>query len=191
MSSFIQNILLFLIGFNPTVFPRIILQNQRGLTIFGRCEQYTIDLMVYLIGNEAAWAKVNKEWRVTATRRRNSWTSDFWLNGRNARIRKTCCLMDFIYFQRSISLQEKTSFYILKPCRRIDQSFEESLTGGKRVKNLEIFWMNNKSVIEFGCWIKQISEDALPPTRPSATVYNILLDLHYSSHPTQPHSIIW
>ena len=36
----------------------------------------------------------------------------------------------------------------------------------------------------------QISEDVLRPTRPSATVYNILLDLHYSSHPTQPHSII-
>ena len=32
-----------------------------ALTIFGRCEQYTIDLIVYLIQNEAAWAK--EKWR--------------------------------------------------------------------------------------------------------------------------------
>ena len=47
--------------------------------------------------------------------------------------------MDFIYFLRSISLQDKTSVYIPKPCRKIDQSFGESLRGGKHVKNLEIF----------------------------------------------------
>ena len=34
-------------------------------------------------------------------------------------------------------LQEKTSLYILKLCKEIDQSFEESLQGGKLVKNLE------------------------------------------------------
>ena len=35
-----------------------------ALTIFGRCEQYTIDLMVYLPGNEAAWVNSElKKWR--------------------------------------------------------------------------------------------------------------------------------
>ena len=79
-------------------------------------------------------------------------------------------------------LQDETSVYILKACREISQSFEESLRGGKHVQNLEIPSMHNKTIIEFGCrtmWrIRQISVD------------NILLDLHNSSHPTQPHSII-
>ena len=59
------------------------------LTVFGRCEQYTIDSMVYMIGNEAARAtghlqaankltsclltRVNQKQTVfTAIRRRNS-----------------------------------------------------------------------------------------------------------------------
>ena len=107
---------------------------------------------------------------------------NFWLklNGRNARIRKPFCSMDLILFDEY--LQDKTSVYILKACREIGQRFEKSLRGGKHVKNLEILWMNNKTIIEFGCrtmWrIRQISVD------------NILLDLHNSSHPTQPHSIV-
>ena len=39
--------------------PRLILHNQLVLTICGRSQQYTIDTMVYLIGNEAAWAIAN------------------------------------------------------------------------------------------------------------------------------------
>ena len=103
---------------------------------------------------------------------------NFWLklNGRNARMRKPFCLMDLIHFEDY--LQDKTSVYILKACREIGQSFEESLRRGKYVKNLQILWMNNKTIIEFGCrtmWrIRQISVD------------NIVLDLHNSSHPTQP-----
>ena len=50
-----QNISKFLIGSNPPANSSY----QLTLTIFERCEQYTIDAMVYLIGNEAAWATVN------------------------------------------------------------------------------------------------------------------------------------
>ena len=51
------------------------------------------------------------------------------------------------------------------------------------VKNGEIFWMNNKAIIQFGfrrCY----------PPRPPASVDNTLLDLQNSSYPTQPHSTI-
>ena len=50
--------------------------------------------------------------------------------------------MDVIYFLRSIKkkkTRKKTSVYILKPYREIGQSLEESLRGGKLVKDLEIF----------------------------------------------------
>ena len=60
-----------------------------------------------------------------------------------------------------VSARKKKSVYILKPSWKINQSFEESLRGGKLVKNLEIFWMNNKTIIEFGfrlMRIMQISE---------------------------------
>ena len=50
--------------------------------------------------------------------------------------------MNFSYFLRSICI----SVYILKPCQEIGQSFEESLQG-KHVKNLEMFWMNNRTII--------------------------------------------
>ena len=70
-------------------------------------------------------------------------------------------------------LQEKTSVYILRPCWEIGQGFEESLRGGKLVKNLEIFWMNNKTINSAFVWML------------SALVDNILLDLHNSSHHTQ------
>ena len=68
--------------------------------------------------------------------------------------------MDVIYCLSSIWKKQK-SVYILKPSWKINQSFEESLRGGKLVKNLEIFWMNNKTIIEFGfrlIRIMQISE---------------------------------
>lgn len=42
----------------PQILPLIFL-NQLALTKFGWCELYTIDSMVYLPGNEAAWAIVN------------------------------------------------------------------------------------------------------------------------------------
>ena len=57
-------------------------------------------------------------------------------------------LLDEFYLHFEENLQEKTSVYIM--CRETGQSFEESLRGSKHVKNLEIFWMNIKTVIEFG-----------------------------------------
>ena len=48
---------------------------------------------------------------------------------------------------------------------KIGQSLEESLRWEKIVKNIDIFWMNNKTIIEFGfrmMWrIMQISEDVI------------------------------
>ena len=37
------------------------------------------------------------------------------------KIRKTYCSMDNIYFLRIICQKKKTSVYIVKPCREIDQ----------------------------------------------------------------------
>ena len=102
--------------------------------------------------------------------------------------------MNVIHFFRSIC-NTKQSVYILKPCRQISQSFEEYLRGGKHVKKLEIFWMNNKTIIElysaFGNDVENYADlwGCYPPW-PSASMDNILLDLHCSSHPTQPHSVI-
>ena len=49
---FIQNISSFLIGSNPL----LIFHNQLALTVFETSQQYIIDSMAYLIGNEATWA---------------------------------------------------------------------------------------------------------------------------------------
>ena len=68
---------------------------------------------------------------VTAIRRRSSWISN-QLNGRNTRLRKKYRSTDFIY-------TFEVSVYILKPCREIGKSFEESLREGKLLNNLEIF----------------------------------------------------
>ena len=58
---------------------------------------------------------------------------------------------------------------------------------------LELFWMNNKAITEFGyrrIWkILQILESVIHPP-PSASVDNTFLELQNSSYPTQPHSII-
>ena len=58
--------------------------------------------------------------------------------------------MNVIYLWGGIICKKKTSVYILKPFWEIGQSFEESLRGGELIKNLEIFWRNNKTIIEFG-----------------------------------------
>ena len=60
----------------------------------------------------------------------------------------TALLLD-IFFLWGVS-SNNTPVYILKPFREIGQSFEVSLRGGKLVKNLEIFRMNNEIIIEFG-----------------------------------------
>ena len=61
-------------------------------------------------------------------------------------------------------------------------------------KNEEIFWMNNKAIIEFGfrriLRILQISEGVIHFGFRPLWITVTLLDLQNSSHPTQPHSII-
>ena len=119
---FTQSILPLLIGSNP----RLILRNQPALTRFGRCEQYTIDLTVYLIitrlingvfvenevtclGNRSAINLTSRRGRQTGfifTNQLKKWRSrlseDEMANGRNARKHKTFCSMDAIYVFRSI-----------------------------------------------------------------------------------------
>ena len=64
-------------------------------------------------------------------------------------------------------------------CPETVREFEESLRKGKLVKKLEIFSMNNKTIIEFGfriTWrITEISECVIRRGR------DTLLDLHNSS----------
>ena len=96
-----------------------------------------------------------------------------------------------VYLSRSICKKKKNICLYPETAPRNKPKFiEESLGGDKLVKNLEKFWMTNKTIIEFGfrmTWrIMQISEDV----RLSALVDSILRDLHSFPHPTQPHSII-
>ena len=134
------------------------------------------------------WTKVMAFKAVPLRRTR----SNFWLklNGRNARIRKNI-LLDGFYL---LFEEYKTSVYIPKPCRKIGQTFGESLRGDKHVMNLEIFWMNNKTITVFDCrsmWrMENGGGGGCSQPQPSASVNNILLDLHNSLHPSQSHSII-
>ena len=57
------------------------------------------------------------------------------------------CLMDVIYFLRSICGKKKQLFCIQKPCWEIGQSLEVSAWGGKLIKNFETFWMSNHEAI--------------------------------------------
>ena len=84
------------------------------------------------------------------------------LNVRKARIHRNCSI-DVIYFlTEEISAGQKPMF-ISWNCAKKSQSSEESQRGGKLVRNLKIFWMNNEIYIAFGFRmirrIMQISED--------------------------------
>ena len=86
---------------------------------------------------------------------------------RKAIIRKTYCLMEYILSTFSKVSAKKTYVFILKLCQKRGQSLDESLRRGKLVKNFKIFWMNNKTIIEFSfrvLWrIMQISVDVILP----------------------------
>ena len=74
------------------------------------------------------------------------------------------------------------------------QSFirKENLREDKLVKNIEIFWMNAKTIIEFGFRMKNYADLGgcyLPQTSDHDTPYT-LLDLQNSLYHTQPHLII-
>ena len=83
-----------------------------ALTLFERCEQYTIDLMVH-ISLETRLINGIFDWKWGCTDNRPL-----------------------------INRPRRSCVYILKLRRKIGRSFEESLQGGELVKNLKIFWMN-------------------------------------------------
>ena len=70
--------------------------------------------------------------------------------------------MDVIYFLRILCKKKKLCLYP-ETVPKLGQSLEESLAGAGLVKNLKIFWMNDKTIIEFGfrmMWgIMQTSKD--------------------------------
>ena len=102
-------------------------------------------------------------------------------------------LLDIIYFLSSIYKKNHLFInYILRPCREISQSFEDILQGVRLLKNLEILWINSETVTEFVFRMMWNYADlgGFYSPRPLSSVDNIFLDLHYSSHHTQPHSII-
>ena len=137
--------------------------------------------------NESFWATVNKKnMAFTAIPRQNRVTSWLKLFGTNARIRKIYCSIDVIYFFRNICKKKKkqkrkTSVYILtsvlkKVCKRL--AF---------FKNSDIFWMNKNLQLLYSTFVWW---EEFCCFWPSASVDNILLDGHNSSHHTQPRSII-
>ena len=98
--------------------PQLILHNQPVLTKLGRCGQYTIDLTAHLIWNKIAWWNIWLEMRLHGQQtidqlRFQAWSSSYlfaselkrcsWLSEVETQdIRKTYCLMNVIYFLRSI-----------------------------------------------------------------------------------------
>ena len=113
--------------------------------------------MVYWLETRLLVQKWTKKMAFTAIRRRNSWTSV--LNWTEEIQECANILLDGFYLLFEKYLQEKTSVYILKPCREIGQSFEKSLRGGKHVKNWQIFWINKNCR---KMWrIMQITEDVI------------------------------
>ena len=84
------------------------------------------------------------------------------LNGRKARIRRNCPIDVISFLTEEISAGQKPMF-ISWNCAKKSHSSEESQRGGKLVRNLKIFWMNDEIYIAFGFRmmrrIMQISED--------------------------------
>ena len=109
--------------------------------------------MVYLHGNEAAWAIPLSRSCDLAVYSRVNYKK--WL----PRLSEDE-IAQFWYWTEEI--KENAN---LKPCQEIGKRFEECLREGNFLKNLEIFLINNKAIIEFGflmTWrIMLISEDVI------------------------------
>ena len=73
------------------------------------------------------------------------------LNERNWKICKTYCSTDVVYSLRSICKTKDLfiSWNRIVPRNKPTESFEKGLRGGKHAKNLETFWMNIQTIIEF------------------------------------------
>ena len=114
--------------------------------------------------------------------RQNRVTSWLKLNGRNARIRKIYCSMDVIYSFWNICKKKKR-----KKRKRLFISWRQFWRRSARGKNSDIFWMNKNLQLLYSTFVWC---EELCCFWPSASVDNVLLDRHYSSHHTQPRSII-
>ena len=152
-----------------------------SINILSRCAR----LAVYSLTSEL------KKMAITVIRRRKA---EFLTKIERKKCNNTQnIVIDGCYLLFEEYLQEKKgSIYILNPCREIGLSFEKSLRGGKLVKNFEIFWMSNITIIELGfrvMWRIMQWSWRLLPTLVFSSVDNSLLDLLNSSHHTQPHSI--
>ena len=100
-------------------------------------------------------------------------------------------VIDGCYLLFEEYLQEKKgSIYILNPCREIGLSFEKSLRGVKLVKNFEIFWMSNITIIELslcsdlgGCYPHWSSPRWITVSSICSTLHTILSLIQYSRTP--------
>ena len=114
------------------------------------------------------WRSWLSEDKILVAKFKNFWPK---LNETNVGIPKPYFSKNVTNFLRSIC-KKKTSFYILKTCREISQRFGERLREGKLVNNLEIFRIRLSLMV-------------------SEAIFHLgLLDLHNSTHHTQPRSII-
>ena len=86
----------------------------------------------------------------TTVRRRDNWISDWdWTEGKQEYAKHITQYMLSTFW--GVSAKKTLCLYPETVPKKIGQSLEEiSLRGGKLVKNFIIFWMNNKTIIEFG-----------------------------------------
>ena len=161
--------------------------------------------LVYLIGNEAACMANRLSINVISrragvavySRLSEDEIAEFLTETERKENKNTQnILLDICYLLFEEYPQKRPCVYILKLCRKIGQSLEEiSLRGGKLVKNFILFWMNNKTIIEFD--FRMIWRIVLCRSRRMlSTKAKGLGGKHRprsdyeSSHPSQPHSII-
>ena len=166
--------------FRVAPIPRLILHNRLALTIFWRCEQYTIDSMVYLIGTRSidgtfAWKRgflsnsELKQMAFTTSRRRNSciFTKTEPYYGGNARIRKTYCSMVVIYFLSSICKKKHLfiSWNRAEKKAKVEKKVFEEVTLLSTKKYFVVSCHFYSTIAGFGfliMWrIMQISEDGI------------------------------
>ena len=80
----------------------------------------------------------------------------------------------------------KAPVYILELCHEIGYSLQERLWGCYLDKTLEIFWMNNKTIIQFGfCMMWRIMQISGAVIHLSLHLDNSLLNLYNSSLDTK------
>lgn len=150
---------------------------------------FDVKRMVCWPGNEAPWALYHTRGHYLVVYLRGNYKSGvhgypktkyMWLNLKISDQNWTKQMQEYLnHIARKmlptfwgVSARKKTSVYILKRCREISQRFGERLREGKLVNNLEIFRIRHSLMV-------------------SEAIFHLgLLDLHNSTHHTQPRSII-